>query len=594
MKSIQVTRYLFLMTFYKKIEIVLFVAALILTGCAKEMAPTGGPKDTYAPEVKKASPKFNSLHFDSKKISITFNEFLSLRDASQKVTISPPLNKKPEVRLKGKTVIVELNDTLRPNTTYNINFRDAIRDYTEGNIKDNFQYVFSTGGEIDTIFISGVVKNAATGLPVENVQVGLYDNIYDSVVAKEKPLYYSITNKAGEFTINNIKKGEYKIFALSDIANDMLYKLPNEKVAFIDKTLKPKTYTDISYDTLKVIKEISTESGDTIFADTVIHKSIVASTVEKIRLNLFEPDYQKQFVKTSSRPRRNLANIVLNREPYCETTLRTFDDTSFVQIYSQRADSLLFAVPSFEMTLSDTLKAVIEYGILDSLENLTTQKDTVTLVVEKNKMFDDDTIVTFTSNVVSNVLDKNKKLVLNFNHPIDSIDYEKIKLLTLEDTVKKAVSFNAKLDTTKSLLIVDYQFVQDNNYEMVFDTLAISDIYEQYLHPKSLKFRVPDESEYGILAVNIIGEIENNSVIELYDNSKNVVWQSFYPISQTLTISDLKPGKYTLRLFVDSNGNKKWDTGDYYKKLLPELVLTYGKDITIRANWDTEITWNLK
>jgi len=582
------------MTFYKKFEIVLIIVALILTGCAKEMAPTGGPKDTYAPEVKKANPKPNSLHFDSKKISITFNEFLSLKDASQKVTISPPLNKKPEVRLKGKTVIVELNDTLRQNTTYNINFRDAIRDYTEGNIKDNFQYVFSTGGEIDTIFISGVVKNAATGLPVENVQVGLYNNIYDSVVAKEKPLYYSITNKAGEFTINNIKKGEYKIFALSDIANDMLYKLPNEKVAFLDETLKPETYKDIAYDTLKIIKEISAESGDTIFADTIIQKSIVASTIEKIRLNLFEPDYQKQFVKTSSRPRRNLINIVLNREPYSETTLRTFDDTNFVQVCSQRPDSLLFVIPSFEMTLSDTLKAVLEYGFLDSLENLTIQKDTITLAVEKNKVFDNDTIVTFTSNIVGNVLDKNKKLVLNFNHPVNSIDFEKIKLFTVEDTVKKAIDFNTTLDTTKSLLTIDYQFVQSNSYEMIFDSLAISDIYEQYSHPKSLKFRVPDESEYGVLAVNIVGEIENNSVIELYDNSKNIVWQSFYPTTQTLTINDLKPGKYTLRLFIDSNGNKKWDTGDYYKKLLPELVLTYSKDITIRANWDTEITWNLK
>ncbi|HPW65533.1 MAG TPA: Ig-like domain-containing protein [Salinivirgaceae bacterium] len=590
----QINPYLCLMTFYKKFEIVLIIVALILTGCAKEMAPTGGPKDTYAPEVKKANPKPNSLHFDSKKISITFNEFLSLKDASQKVTISPPLNKKPEVRLKGKTVIVELNDTLRQNTTYNINFRDAIRDYTEGNIKDNFQYVFSTGGEIDTIFISGVVKNAATGLPVENVQVGLYNNIYDSVVAKEKPLYYSITNKAGEFTINNIKKGEYKIFALSDIANDMLYKLPNEKVAFLDETLKPETYKDIAYDTLKIIKEISAESGDTIFADTIIQKSIVASTIEKIRLNLFEPDYQKQFVKTSSRPRRNLINIVLNREPYSETTLRTFDDTNFVQVCSQRPDSLLFVIPSFEMTLSDTLKAVLEYGFLDSLENLTIQKDTITLAVEKNKVFDNDTIVTFTSNIVGNVLDKNKKLVLNFNHPVNSIDFEKIKLFTVEDTVKKAIDFNTTLDTTKSLLTIDYQFVQSNSYEMIFDSLAISDIYEQYSHPKSLKFRVPDESEYGVLAVNIVGEIENNSVIELYDNSKNIVWQSFYPTTQTLTINDLKPGKYTLRLFIDSNGNKKWDTGDYYKKLLPELVLTYSKDITIRANWDTEITWNLK
>ncbi|HOG18869.1 MAG TPA: Ig-like domain-containing protein [Salinivirgaceae bacterium] len=582
------------MTFRRNFKILLVVITLLLAGCAKEMMPPGGPKDTYAPEVKKANPKSNSLHFDSKKISITFNEFLSLRDASQKVTISPPLNKKPEVRLKGKTVIVELNDTLRPNTTYNINFRDAIRDYTEGNIKDNFQYVFSTGSEIDTIFISGIVKDAATGLPVENVQVGLYSNIYDSVVAKEKPLYYSITNKAGEFTINNIKEGEYKIFALSDIANDMLYKLPNEKVAFIDETIKPKTYTDITYDTLKVFKEISTESGDTIFADTIIQKSIIASTVEEIRLNLFEPDYQKQFIKTSSRPRRNLVNIVLNREPYCETTLKTFNDTDFIQVHSQRTDSLLFVVPNLEITLSDTLKAVVEYCFLDSLENLTMQKDTVTLTVEKNKIFDNDTIVAFTSNIVGNALDKGKKLVLNYNHPIDSIDSEKIKLFTVEDTVKEAVSFSTTLDTTKSLLTVDCQFVQGTNYEMIFDTLAISDIYKQYSHPRNLKFRIPDESEYGVLAINIVGEIKSNSVIELYDNSKNVVWQSFYPTTQTITINDLKPGKYTLRLFVDSNGNKKWDTGDYYKKLLPELVLTYSKDITIRANWDTEITWNLK
>jgi 5-hydroxyisourate hydrolase-like protein (transthyretin family) len=571
-----------------------FYALVLLSSCAKEMAPTGGPKDIEPPKVRQSRPPFNTTNFDARKISITFNEFLDLKEASQKVIISPPLDKKPEIKLKGKTVVVILDDTLRKNTTYNINFYDVIRDFTEGNIAKNFQYVFSTGQNIDTIFITGKVVQASTGLPAANIQVGIYENIYDSVVSKEKPLYYAVTDKEGIFTIHNIKKTEYKIFALADIANDMLYKMPNEAIAFEKETFIPETYSDVGYDTLKIIKEINLTNGDTIYADSIIEKTIILSNLGNFRLNLFIPDYHKQFVKATKRPRRNLVNVVLNRDQYTVSNLRTMDSIPFIPIASQRADSLLFLVPEIMLAQNDTLKTIFEYTALDSLENLTPIFDTITFTIEKNKLFEEDSLVTVKTNIVSGTLERKQPLILTFNHPVDSIRYPLIKFVSLEDTIRTPQPFSLKLDSTKTMGVFEYNFTSDYKYELIVDSLAISDIFGQYSLPQTFKFRIPEESEYGVLAININGDIEPETIIELIDKSKKTVWQRVYPDSKTISAKTLKPGAYTLRLYVDSNRNKKWDTGNYYKGIQPEFVVPYGKDITIRANWDTEITWNLE
>ncbi len=570
------------------------ITSMIFQSCAKEMSPTGGPKDVNPPMVVKVKPPFYTTLFDAKKIQITFNEFLELKEAHQKVIISPPLNTKPDVKLKGKTIVVHFDDTLRSNTTYNINFQDAIRDFTEGNIAKNFQYVFSTGSEIDTIFLTGKVVQASTGLPAANIQIGVYDSFFDSVVAKEKPLYYAVSDKDGLFTIHNIKKKEYKIFALSDIANDMLYKLPNEAIAFEREPFIPETYSDITFDTLKIIKEINPTNGDTIYTDSIVQRTVVLSTLGNIRLNLFIPDVQKQFVKSHKRSRRNLLNVVFNRQPYSVSFLRTPDSVVFLPIASQRADSLLFVVPDTLLSQNDTLVGILEYSALDSLENITVQFDTLTFSIEARKIFEEDTLVSLKTNIINGTLERKQPLVLTFNHPVSNIDFSKIQFVSLEDSIRTPLSFSLQLDSTRTVGTFEYPFSSDFKYELNFDSLAVADMYNQFSTPQTFKFRIPEESEYGVLAINLIGEIQPETIFELYDKSKKIAWQGTYPENKNLTIRTLNSGVYTLRLYIDLNRNQQWDTGDYYKGIQPEFVVPYSKEITIRANWDTEITWNLE
>lgn len=556
------------------------IFALIISGCAKEMSPLGGPKDQTPPKALKAKPENRSTNFKAKKISITFDEFIDLKNV-QKVTISPPLTQKHQITLRGKTIIIQLNDTLRHNTTYNINFYDVIRDYSEGNIADNFQYIFSTGSEIDTMSIIGQVVHAKTGQAAANIQVGLYTTFYDSVVSTKKPLYYSKTSKDGKFTINNIKNSEYLIFALEDIGNDMLFKLPNEKIAFNLEPIRPNHNKNLpiktNNDSLKP-KENTTNNNQ---------------QTEPLKLYLFEHDNQKQYVKKQTRLSRNTINIVLNREPYSHTTLTTIDNIDFYPRYSQRSDSLLFIIPTLTIANNENIKAVIKYTTIDSLEKIVTIADTINLEKAKEQIYAVDTTIDISTNTQNNKLDKDKKLKLYFNHPVGNINYNKIGLYKIDDSVKTKIDFNATLDSTKTVAEIDFYGNEDTNYEMEIDTLAVIDIFQHKSQPKVFKFKIPAESEHGVLALNINGVLTAETMIELIDKSNNVPTLTIRPELNNINLKNLKPGTYTLRLFIDSNKNRKWDTGNYYKKVEPEKVITYDRDITIRANWDTEVTWNL-
>jgi hypothetical protein len=286
-------------------------------------------------------------------------------------------------------------------------------------------------------------------------------------------------------------------------------------------------------------------------------------------------------------------NVVLNREPHAVSRLRAYDSTLFVPLATQRPDSLLFVVPDTILSKNDTLRTIFEYTALDSLENRTVFYDTISFTIDPKKIFEEDTLVTVNTNIVSGALERKQPLVLTFNHPVAHIDYAKIRFISVDDTIRKEQTFKLSFDSTRTIGTFSFSFQSDLKYELIIDSLAISDMYGQFSMPQTFKFRVPDESEYGVLAINIIGDLEPQTIFELFDKSKKVIWQGVYPDSKNLTVRTLKPGAYTLRLFVDLNRNKKWDTGDYYKGIQPEFVMPYSKEITIRANWDTEITWKI-
>ena len=571
--------------------ILLIIVALTIYGCAKEMYPEGGKKDVTPAKALLAKPQFYSTNFREKKIIIRFNEFLQLVN-KQKIIISPPLNKPLEVDLKGKNVIIKITDTLRSNTTYNINFQDVIRDFTEGNITENFQYIFSTGNEIDTIFVEGVVYEANTGNPAQNIQVGLYFSDEDSVVVKQKPDYYTITNKEGYFCINNIKSADYKIFALKDNSNDMLFNKPEELVAFRNERIKPEVQYETFFDTLKIISNINIEKGDTLFTDSIVEKTIIVSTLGQIDMYLFEHDHKKQFIKTYTRRERHKVEVVFNRQPFGNSNVFISDTLTLIPFPSQRPDSLLFFVPNSEIAKRDTLIVFCEYLIKDSIDELISKIDTLKFMVEK-KVTVEDTLLSIKSNATGGKLEIDQQFQLLFNHPVIEFDSTLVGLFLLVDTLKKPLPLVIDWDSTNTVLTIKYKYQQEKQYEFLIDSLAFTDIYGYQSLPQSFKFLLSDETNYGVLTIVMMDDYDELSIFELTTKSKEVVWKKEYPKDKIFTINNLKPGSYTLYLYIDRNENRKRDTGSYFDGILPEYVVPYQKEITIKANWDTEIEWKI-
>ncbi len=234
----------------QKVIFLSLIGGLFFYSCAKVVAPTGGPKDEEHPLIVEVNPPDYTVNFDSKKISITFNEYIQLKDLNNNLIISPPVGEKPDVKVKGKTLVIEFNEELKDSTTYNIYFGNSVQDYNEGNPIENFEYVLSTGTYIDSLSISGKIINSFNLLPEEGVYVMLYKDLEDSVPIKQIPIYISKTNKEGLYRINNISNNKYKLFALRDFNKNYLFDLPNEDIAFIDSLVLFDLISETKIDTI--------------------------------------------------------------------------------------------------------------------------------------------------------------------------------------------------------------------------------------------------------------------------------------------------------------------------------------------------------
>ena len=215
-----------------KALISLISITLIIFSCAQIVPLTGGEKDKIAPKEVESSPKNGSIGFTSKSITIEFDEYIKLTNLSSQLIVSPLMETVPEILVRGKKIVIKIKSELSPNTTYSLNFGNAINDITEYNVFPNYKYVFSTGDYIDSLSYSGTVINAFNQSAKENIYVLLYDQYEDSVPLTELPRYVALTNKKGEFSITNIADGKYKLFAINDINSNYLFDLPNEEIGF--------------------------------------------------------------------------------------------------------------------------------------------------------------------------------------------------------------------------------------------------------------------------------------------------------------------------------------------------------------------------
>lgn len=541
-------------------KIVLFALLALFCSCAQVVSPTGGLKDVKPPVAVKYAPDSASIHFNAKEIWIDFDEFIQLKDVSQLI-ISPPLDKKPELKLKGKSLKISLESPLEKNTTYFINFGNAIADVTEGNTNEKLNYIFSTGSFIDSISLTGKVEYAFDHKTEKDMVVMLYSDINDSIPYKKIPNYFAKTRADGTFQINNIKQGAYKIFVLKDANSNYLFDSPEEDIGFSEELIHLKKNNTTQ---LAVFKEIPKRQF--LKKATAIEyghlQFIFNKPVEELKISALNFDNKKEW--------------------YQEEYNYTKDTVHYWLLNAADIDS-------FKLQVAD------KNGILDTVE-----------IRAIKQMQEGGRGIKFKliagSNVVNKTLDLNVPVEIKFNHPIKSYNFDKF-VISADSAVIVPEKFNQQLISDRKLVVkrdnssnkAMMNWDENKNYELFIPPGAITDIFDLTNDSILISFKTPEIKNYGTLKLTVKRDssiaLKEDIIIQLLDERKKIVREHLLPDNNVISYEYLNPGKYELKLIIDSNKNGKWDTGNYSEKVQPEKTLFFSTLIEIRANWDLEQEW---
>ncbi len=519
--------------------------ALFLFDCARKGRPSGGPKDETAPILVTANPPNETVNFNKKEIRIYFDEYIVLKDLTKQLVVSPPFKNPLLITPQGtpsKYINIEILDTLKPNTTYTFNFGNAIQDNNENNKLEAFKYVFSTGSYIDSLTLSGNIKDALNRKPVKGISVLLYkiDATYnDSIIYKEKPLYVASTLDSSNYKFSNLQKGKYLLVALKEENKDYIFNSKTDKIAFY-------------LDTISLPKDSILSSELRLFKEVQPYKFKRGKEVTKGKIAFgFEGEKKEMKVKILSKVPSNFK--------------------SFFQ-FEKEKDTLNYWFTPFEI---DSLNFVVSN---------TNFKDTITVFLRKKKI---DSLRISSS--VNEVLHFNDTLFLNTNNPIINIDSTKISLVDKDTLV---VPYQLKKEKINSYAVV-FEKKPSMKYHLQVLPNAITDIYNTT--NDTLKYRLSTRNldDYGEIILNINKQTESPIILELI--AKNVVIRRvFVKTSKTVEFKLLEPKKYTVRAIIDTNKNNKWDTGNYLNKIQPEKIIYFSEEITLRANWDFNETFTIK
>ncbi|MFO8234412.1 MAG: Ig-like domain-containing protein [Bacteroidales bacterium] len=621
----------------KRVDVILtfVVAGFLFSGlfsnCAKEVSPTGGPEDTIPPSTIREEPPNYSTNFDSREITIHFNEFIQLQNVRSQFLSSPPFRDDPEIKEKGKRIEIELKDTLRDSTTYTLNFGNSIVDFHEGNPLKNFRYVFSTGDELDSLELYGKVVDAYTREPRENALVMLYSRKEDSIPLLELPEYVSRTDEDGEYHIGNIRLDTFKIFALDDENNNYLYDTPEEDIGFSDSfiifergdvEIHDTTYQDSvipqherGYVTDSVIRVENNEvfadtvmlgANDSMLIDTIFYESYYGFQPQQKNLRLFNEENRSQYLKTSSRPDKRKLVFVFNRAVrdsirmgIVDSVDYEFDDIFLPEKGNMESDTISYWVKEPELYNQDVITCWVNYQQRDSLNNLYWAEDTVNLKYSFDK--DEDRERVDTVNLKTNISEGGKfnldaEISLQHEYPLESLDTSRICLWKIEDTLLVEQDFNLYMkDNDLYTTQFQVEWDADSKYKLRVLPQSVHSIYEFYQDTMEVNFSTRAEDYYGSLSLNIRG-VDTSYVLQLFDAEDNIVKSKWIENSadSAHNFEYIPPSEYNLRIIKDENKNKKWDTGNYMENRQPEDVFYYPEKIDVRSNWELDIEWNLK
>ncbi len=524
----------------RNLSLLLTVSALL--GCAAMQKPQGGPRDRTPPKLIKAFPENMTRNFTAKQIRLDFDEYFALKNPFQEISISPAQEKPPTYKVSKKTLVVDFKDSLQKNTTYVINFGKAIADVNEGNILDNFTYVFSTGPHIDSLSVSGDVKNTLTGEHEKEVTVMLIPIKQDTIWGKKKPSIYTTTDTSGNFSLNNLHSGLYHIYALKETSPNKIYDNDNELVAFKKQTIN-----------------LNKDTGN-------IHLSLFKQDPEKTRAIERRFDLDGKMYFTFNKPLENPSLTILSPAELNNQKIVSYNKTfDTVGVYMRNMDF-------------DSIKV----SFLQNKKPL----DTITLRKGRKETYTRSIFLQYNT-TLDNKLKPGTDLQALSSIPLESFDQS---LITLAEDSNNVTNFTVSQDTSNlKKLNIKYAWKQNSRYQLLFNEGALTDIYGDR-NKKIPKIYSLDKTEnYGQLAIKFkIPDTSNAYVIELLNSQKKVVHIDPLTKNSTITYRNYLVGKYYVRVVYDTNKNGKWDSGNIKRKEYPENIWLYTKEITIRSNWDAE------
>lgn len=602
---------------------------ILLASCARMGRPDGGWYDETPPHVVAAYPEDGGTNVTTKKVRILFDEFIKIENATEKVVVSPPQMEQAEIKSTGKRIEVQLKDSLLPNTTYTIDFSDAISDNNEGNPLGNYTYSFATGDHIDTLEVAGCVLQANNLEPVKGILVGLYGEMEDSCFIKKPMLRVARADSRGHFIIRGVAPGNYRIYALQDQDGDYRFSQKSEQIAFSCDTITPSFCDAVRQDTTWIdslhIKDI-TRVGYTRFTpDNIVLRAFNETLTDRffLKAERQEPDHFTLFFSYGDKSLPKLRGL-------------NFDDSNaFIIEPTVRRDTITYWLRDTTLVNQDTLSIELKYMATDTLGCLQPQTDTLQILSklpyakrlkDAQKEYDDwhkkqekkrkrgepyDSIMPprlLTPQIqINSTLDPDRDVRLMFKCPLALVDSSKIHLYAKRDTlwydtplrispvIERIPGDTATADIAKSLRMYDIQaaWQPDTEYSLEMDSLAFADIYG--LHSPKLKqgFKVKSLDEYSSLVFTIPQAKGENIVVELL-NQQDAAVKRTNVVDGTAQFFYITPGIYYARLFYDDNNNGVWDTGEYATGRQPELTCYYPDEIECKAKWDVTLNWNPK
>ena len=594
----------------------ILLAVVAVVSCARMGTPDGGWYDEAPPRILHSSPNDRATHVTNKKINIYFDEYIKVADATNNVIVSPPQQEMPDITVKGKRLVVELKDTLKPDMTYTIDFSDAITDYSEDNPLGNYTYTFSTGDRIDTLEMSGYVLDASNLEPVKSILVGLYSDMADSVFRTKPMLRVARTDASGHFTIRGVAPGTYRVYALKDADGTYTFSQKSEMLAFSHNTFEPSVTMSMRQDTIW---------RDLNHIDSIAQVTYQRFLPDDIVLLAFQEEQTGRYLVKTERKDADRINMFFSYGSDSLPVIRGMNfnaDGAFLVESNAKKDSLTYWLRDTLLINQDTLRFEMDYMMTDTLGHLVMKTDTIEALAktpyekrlkEEKKTFENwqkeqekkkkreepyDSIYPVKalepSYTVPSTIDPDRSIFIEMPSPLERLDTAAIHLYSKIDSLWYRAPFEFRPVPTK---LRQYEVIADwhpgTEYSFEVDSAAFTDIYGLVSHEFKRGVKAKNMDEYSSILLQLSGVQDSNVVVELLNGSDKAVKRVKMDKDHSAQFFYVNPGTYYVRAFLDHNNNNVWDTGNYDEDRQAEEVFYYPRQIDAKAKWDITQSWNM-